>query len=94
MMFASVYLTSKDILDPTIVHRLEKKDVSADIILQRYNGCVGLRSEWDEFARNYDIIITPSVTGEAPHGLEYTGDSVHPPYNLSHLLFRKSPKIY
>ncbi|KAK5464698.1 hypothetical protein LTS15_001260 [Exophiala xenobiotica] len=73
--FLGTYLTSKALLDPTIVQRLEKKDVSPDIILQRYNSCVGLRSEWDEFARNYDVIITPSVTGEAPYGLEYTGDS-------------------
>ena len=93
MMFAPAYLTSEALLDPTIVRRLEKKDVSPDIILQRYNSCVGLRCEWDEFARNYDIIITPSVTGEAPYGLEYTGDSVHPSsYYLFHLLFGKSPQ--
>lgn len=34
-----------------------------------------LRPIFDELARKYDAVITPSVPGEAPKGLGYTGDA-------------------
>jgi Asp-tRNA(Asn)/Glu-tRNA(Gln) amidotransferase A subunit family amidase len=35
-----------------------------------------LRPAFDELASNFDAIVTPSATGEAPPGLESTGDSI------------------
>jgi Asp-tRNA(Asn)/Glu-tRNA(Gln) amidotransferase A subunit family amidase len=35
-----------------------------------------LRPAFDELARNFDAIVTPSATGEALPGLESTGDSI------------------
>jgi amidase len=32
-----------------------------------------LRPKMDEIAGNYSVLITPSVPGEAPEGLEWTG---------------------
>ena len=35
-----------------------------------------LRPAFDELARNFDAIVAPSAPGEAPSGLESTGDSI------------------
>lgn len=44
--------------------------------LDAYDGCASLRPVWDEIAGHYDAVLTPSVPGEAPLGLESTGDAV------------------
>lgn len=46
------------------------------MLLESQDEAARLRPIWDEFANQYDAIITPSVPDEAPYGLESTGDSV------------------
>lgn len=82
------YLTRKDQLDSIIVSHLERGlTMSSDVMRETYNGVARLRPQWDDFAAQYDMIITPSTTDSAPEGLEWTGDAcfnamwsaLHPP---------------
>lgn len=52
-------------------HRLERGD-----ILEALDGVAMLRQSWDAISAQYDAVITPSVTGEAPEGLDNTGSAV------------------
>lgn len=49
--------------------------VSRQALLDSLDGSARLRPIWDQFAVQYDAIITPSVPDVAPEGLEYTGDA-------------------
>ena len=73
------YLLAKDKLHATIIDHVENKGViSRKDQLDAYDGCARLRPVWDEIARKYDAVITPSVPDEAPIGLEFTGEAVSP----------------
>lgn len=41
-----------------------------------YNRAAEARLLFDDMALNYDAILSPSATGEAPFGLEFTGDLI------------------
>jgi Asp-tRNA(Asn)/Glu-tRNA(Gln) amidotransferase A subunit family amidase len=42
-------------------------------LLAAYNQAAACRAEFDEIAAEYDAVLTPSVVGEAPVGLAFTG---------------------
>lgn len=74
--FQGHYLTSKELLDPVIVDIYERgATLSPETIRETYNGVGRLRERWDEFAAQYDLIVTPSTTDSAPEGLGWTGDA-------------------
>jgi hypothetical protein len=73
------YLLAKDKLHPLIKGHVENsKGLSRKEQLESYDGCARLRPVWDEIARKYDAVFTPSVVDEAPIGVGKTGDAVSP----------------
>ncbi|OBT87369.1 hypothetical protein VE02_04196 [Pseudogymnoascus sp. 03VT05] len=74
--FLGYYLQDKEKLDSVIQGQVENvKGVSRAGLMAAYDGCAALRSVWDGIAGEFDAVITPSVPGEAPEGLGYTGDA-------------------
>ncbi|KFY02786.1 hypothetical protein O988_01901 [Pseudogymnoascus sp. VKM F-3808] len=74
--FLGYYLQDKEKLDPVIRGQVENvKGVSRAGLMAAYDGCAALRPVWDGIAGGFDAVITPSVPGEAPEGLGYTGDA-------------------
>ncbi|KAK9900682.1 Glutamyl-tRNA amidotransferase subunit A [Cystobasidium minutum MCA 4210] len=53
----------------------EGKNTAYSDYLEALDNLAKLRREFDDLARKYTFIISLSATGEAPTGLEYTGDS-------------------
>lgn len=75
--FVGAYLTDQKQLAPSLCEVVKNtKKVSRKSQLEAYDGAARLRPVWDDLASNYDAVITPSVPGEAPLGLEWTGDAV------------------
>lgn len=75
--FLSDYATSKDKLDQHLVDTVENKSGRTRAQqLAAYDGMAALRSKFDEIAKGYAGIITPSAPDEAPIGLEHTGSPV------------------
>ena len=75
--FLGHYLTDKSLLHDDIVGYAEnRKKVSHKEQLEAYDNCARLRPIWDDIARKYDMILTPSIIDEAPVGPENTGDMV------------------
>ncbi|QPH17923.1 hypothetical protein C2857_002849 [Epichloe festucae Fl1] len=75
--FLSKYCEDKSKLHVDIVSLVENEDLpSPKEVLEAHDGIARLRTEWDQIARNYDIIIAPSAVDEAPEGLEDTGIAV------------------
>ena len=73
--FQGQYLMGKSMLHDDIVGHVEnRKKVSRKAQLDAYDNCARLRPVWDRIASKYDLILTPSVIGEAPLGIENTGD--------------------
>lgn len=56
-------------------------------MLEAHDGIARLRADWDQIARNYDIIVTPSAVDEAPEGLKDTGIAVSPLEYLKRHIF-------
>ncbi|KFY41041.1 hypothetical protein V494_03231 [Pseudogymnoascus sp. VKM F-4513 (FW-928)] len=74
--FLGYYLQDKEKLDPVIRGQVENvRGVSRKGLMEAYDGCAALRPVWDGIAGEYDAVVTPSVPGEAPEGLGYTGDA-------------------
>ncbi|OBT93436.1 hypothetical protein VE01_08701 [Pseudogymnoascus verrucosus] len=74
--FLGYYLQDKEKLDSVIQGQVENvKGVSRAGLMAAYDGCAALRPVWDGLAGEFDVVITPSVPGEAPEGLGYTGDA-------------------
>jgi Asp-tRNA(Asn)/Glu-tRNA(Gln) amidotransferase A subunit family amidase len=44
--------------------------------LETHEIAVRCRARLDDVYRDYDVLISPSAPGEAPHGLESTGDPI------------------
>lgn len=73
------YREDKSKIHGDIVKLVEAEHLpSAKEVLEAHDGIARLRAEWDQIARNYDVIITPSAIDEAPEGLENTGIAVGP----------------
>jgi len=46
----------------------------------------GLQRQFDDVMADFDILLTPSAPGEAPEGLEWTGDPVfNAPWTALHV---------
>lgn len=79
-MFLGHYLADKDQLDKVIVSIFERgATLTPEKVRKMYDGVGHLRSQWDEIAAQYDLIVTPSTTDSAPEGLGWTGDAVSAP---------------
>jgi len=73
--FLPQYVIGRDQLDPFLVQQVENTSrISRRMQLDAYDQLATLRPVIDRLASQYDAIITPSVPGEAPMGLGYTGD--------------------
>lgn len=70
------YLIGKDDLDPELAGFVDDKPVVAtrQEVARIEDTLASLRPEIDSIAARYDAIVTPSVPGEAPKGLGWTGD--------------------
>ena len=63
-------------LHSTLVDRVENKEgFSKRQILHALDSLAALRPKIDELAGQFDAIVTPSAPGEAPMGLDNTGDA-------------------
>ncbi|KPI35569.1 Glutamyl-tRNA(Gln) amidotransferase subunit A [Cyphellophora attinorum] len=65
-------------LDRVIVDGVEKGlqlSRSPETMREAYDGVTKLRTLWDEWAKVWDVIVTPSTRDCAPRGLEWTGDA-------------------
>ena len=75
--FAGLYETGKDQLSDTLVEMIEE---GQKVLAVDYNHAVDwihiLYTKLEKIFDKYDAIISPAVTGEAPHGLEVTGSPV------------------
>lgn len=75
--FLGYYLQDKEKLDPVIRGQVENvKGLSRAGLMAAYDGCAALRPVWDGIVGEFDAVVVPSVPGEAPEGLGYTGDAV------------------
>ncbi|KAK2597381.1 hypothetical protein QQS21_006005 [Conoideocrella luteorostrata] len=75
--FLPKYREDKTKLHVDIVALVESRDLpSRKQVLEAHDGIARLRSEWDQIAAKYDIILTPSALDEAPEGLESTGTAI------------------
>lgn len=72
--FLGDYVSSKDKLDRHLVGHVENESGRTKAQqLAAYDGMTTLRSTFDDIAKDYAGIITPSAPDEAPIGLEWTG---------------------
>jgi amidase len=68
------YRIGKDKLDPQVTSWAENgRGTTRQRLVQVQDEIATLRPKMDEIAGNYSVLITPSVPGEAPEGLEWTG---------------------
>ncbi|KAJ6447170.1 Guanine nucleotide-binding protein negative regulator 1 [Purpureocillium lavendulum] len=75
--FLSRYSEDKDKLHESLRPFVERRHTPGrKEILEAHDGIAALRREWDSLAAQYDAVITPSVTGEAPEGLGDTGSAI------------------
>ncbi|KAI2620539.1 glutamyl-tRNA amidotransferase subunit A [Hypoxylon sp. NC1633] len=72
--FLPEYRVAKDKLSPFLADHVENScKISRALQLEAFDGIAALRPKIDEIAGRYAAILTPSVVGEAPVGLESTG---------------------
>ncbi|KAA8642023.1 amidase [Aspergillus tanneri] len=70
------YVDSVNKLHPTLANFVDNPNPpTRKELVQAYDSISELRQRWDRVACQYDAIITPSVTDEAPEGLGSTGSS-------------------
>jgi amidase len=68
------YRIGRDKLDPQVTSWAENgRGTTRQRLIQVQDEIATLRPKMDEIAGNYSVLITPSVPGEAPEGLEWTG---------------------
>jgi len=73
--FLGQYLLDKDKLHESIVGYVDNtRELTHRQLLDAYDNVARLRPIFDDLARDYDLILTPSVLDEAPLGLGNTGD--------------------
>ena len=76
--YGAIYDKSGDDLHPDLCANIEHgRTVTAPHYLAAFQGRERLLEIWDELLEDYDAVITPAATGEAPVGLQSTGDAVH-----------------
>lgn len=68
------YRIGKDKLDPQVTSWAENgRGTTRQRLIQVQDEIAALRPKFDEIAGRYSVLITPSVPGEAPEGLKWTG---------------------
>lgn len=68
------YRIGKDKLDETLLKFSEnRRGISAQRLVEVHDQIAALRPKVDKIAGKYSVLITPSVPGEAPEGLSWTG---------------------
>lgn len=71
------YRNALHLLDRSFRDRVENSaGLTARQLADALDLCARLRPVWDEIARGYDVVLTPSALGEAPLGLAATGDAL------------------
>ncbi|WVQ79885.1 hypothetical protein IAT38_001985 [Cryptococcus sp. DSM 104549] len=74
--FLPEYTFARDGLSDALQSQVENRtNITRKMQLQAYDEVAALRPVIDQIAGKYDAIITPAVPGEAPMGLENTGDA-------------------
>lgn len=74
--FLPEYMLDSTKLDPNIKGHVENSGkITRKMLLHALDSLAALRPLIDSIASDYDALITPSVPGEAPMGLEYTGQA-------------------
>ncbi|KAM4060478.1 amidase [Hirsutella rhossiliensis] len=75
--FLSKFVESQPKLHASLQALVQNKhDPSRRDMLEAYDGVARLRPQWDEIARRYDVVVTPSTVDDAPKGLWDTGSAV------------------
>ena len=73
--FLGQYLLDKPNLHPSISAYVDNSThLTHAQLLEAYDAVARLRPVFDSIAKQYDLVLTPSVIDEAPLGLEETGD--------------------
>lgn len=72
--FLAEYLMAKDQLHQSLIDRVENKSITKKDMIKALDHFAMLRPRMDEICGKFDAIITPSVPGIAPVGLDFTGD--------------------
>jgi Asp-tRNA(Asn)/Glu-tRNA(Gln) amidotransferase A subunit family amidase len=72
--FLDLERTQPEKISPGI--RETMKRVENRTLCSALDHAAALRPAFDELARNFDAIVAPSAPGEAPSGLESTGDAI------------------
>lgn len=68
------YTIGKEKLDETLIKFAEnKRGITRQRLVQVQDEIAALRPKIDKIAGEYSVLITPSVPGEAPEGLSWTG---------------------
>jgi Asp-tRNA(Asn)/Glu-tRNA(Gln) amidotransferase A subunit family amidase len=55
---------------------LNSKGITPEQLIAAYDLAAACRKEFDSLFGNFDVVLTPAATGEAPEGLHTTGDHV------------------
>lgn len=77
-MFLAEYTTSKPQLHPMLLDWVERRtSPSRKEQVAAYDHIASLRPVIDDIAGRYDALIAASAPGEAPFGIESTGDNRH-----------------
>src|SRR5688500_2606431 len=71
------YMRCPEKLHPSLRRLVENEhSPSRQDMLDAYNNIAKLKVQWDEIAKGFDLVITPSAVDEAPYGLHNTGNAV------------------
>ncbi|KJZ79158.1 hypothetical protein HIM_01309 [Hirsutella minnesotensis 3608] len=74
--FLSRYMRCPEKLHPSLRRLVENEhSPSRQDMLDAYNNIAKLKVQWDEIAKGFDLVITPSAVDEAPYGLHNTGNA-------------------
>jgi Asp-tRNA(Asn)/Glu-tRNA(Gln) amidotransferase A subunit family amidase len=74
--FLGEYMSTPDLLGPQIRSMVENQSsTSKSDVLHAHDEAAQCRLAFDKAMIGVDALLTPSAVGEAPYGLEWTGDS-------------------
>jgi Asp-tRNA(Asn)/Glu-tRNA(Gln) amidotransferase A subunit family amidase len=73
--FLNEYLATPDLHEDFKAIVENRDNYTAEETRQAYRLADACRAQFDDIAADYDVILTPSTTGEAPLGIASTGDA-------------------
>ena len=75
--YGAIYDKCADRLHPVLCRAIERgREITAEHYLKAHQMRHRLQGLWNQLLEDHDAVITPAATGEAPSGLETTGDPV------------------